>query len=252
MDDYFYSLRTAAEEAGAPLRMACLLLTGQLPPAVQSHIKEWINGREEVTRATAREFIILLVRRVLTEKGISLDLGYRSMNRVMVADNSHEKSLAPKTAPLFEGEPKSPQNQLPPGPTRHTEVNVVRGMQRERMGRPRYRAGFSRGGQARSFSCYFCGEPNHIQRNCPKQFCQKCGKQGHNRRDYYSKRQVLTLDTSEGTQTNHSGAVIEISLNGCEKWALLDSGANPSIVDAQSLRSIWDNYATNPSRVYGV
>ena len=97
-----------------------------------------------------------------------------------------------------------------------------------------------------------CGEPNHIQRNCPKQFCQEYGKQGHNRRECYSKRQVLTLDTSEGTQTNHSEAVIEISLNRCDKWALLDSGANPSIVDAQSLRSIWANYATNPSRVYGV
>ena len=116
VDDYFYSLRTAAEEAGTPLRMACLLLTGQLPPAVQSHMKEWVNGREEVTRATAREFIVL-VRRVLTEKGISLDLGYRSMNRVMVADHSHEKPLAPNTAPLFEGEPESPQNLLPPGPT---------------------------------------------------------------------------------------------------------------------------------------
>ena len=46
--------------------------------------------------------------------------------------------------------------------------------------------------------------------------------------------------------------MIEISLNGSEKWALLDSGANPSIVDSQSLRSIRTHYATKPSRVYGV
>ena len=48
-------------------------------------------------------------------------------------------------------------------------------------------------------------------------------EQGHNRRDCDSKRKVLTLDTSR----DYSGAVIEISLNGSEKWALLDSGANP-------------------------
>ena len=64
----FYSLRMAAEETGVSLRMTCLLLTGLLQPAVQSHMKEWVNGREEVARATAREFIVL-VRRVLTEKG---------------------------------------------------------------------------------------------------------------------------------------------------------------------------------------
>ena len=63
-----YPLWTAAEETGVSLRMTCLLLTGQLPPAVQSHMKEWVNGREEVTRATTREFVVLL-RRVLTEKG---------------------------------------------------------------------------------------------------------------------------------------------------------------------------------------
>ena len=68
MDDYFYPLRTAVEETGVSLCMTCLLVTGQLQPAVQSHMKEWINGREEVTKATAREFIVL-VRRVLTEKG---------------------------------------------------------------------------------------------------------------------------------------------------------------------------------------
>ena len=86
--------------------MACLLLTGQLPPAVQSHMKEWVNRREEVTRATAREFIVS-VRRVLTEKGINLDLGYRNINRVMVTEHVHEKPLAPHSVPLLGGDPGS-------------------------------------------------------------------------------------------------------------------------------------------------
>ena len=108
-------MKTPAEEAGAPLLMACLLLIGQLLPAVQRHMKEWVNGREEFTKATAREFIVL-VRRVLTEKGINLNLGYRNINRVMVAEHIHKKPLAPDTASLFEREQGSAQNQSPPVP----------------------------------------------------------------------------------------------------------------------------------------
>ena len=58
----------------------------------------------------------------------------------------------------------------------------------------------------------------------------------------------MILDTSR----DYSGAVLEISLNGSEKWALLNSGANPSVVDSQSLRSIRAHYGTNPGRVYEV
>ena len=76
-------------------------------------MKEWVNGREEVTKATAREFIVL-VRKVLTEKGMNLDLGYRNINRVMVANHIHEKHSAPDSAQLCEGELEFPQNQSAP------------------------------------------------------------------------------------------------------------------------------------------
>ena len=66
-------------------------------------MKEWVNRREEVTRATAREFIVS-VRRVLTEKGINLDLGYRDINRVMVTEHVHESPLAPHSVPHLGGD----------------------------------------------------------------------------------------------------------------------------------------------------
>ena len=74
-----------------------------------------------------------------------------------MTEHIHDKPLSPYTAPLFEGEPGFPQNQSPPVPTPHNEVNVVRGMQRSRMGISRSRSGFSREYQSgtRSFSCYF-------------------------------------------------------------------------------------------------
>ena len=46
--------------------------------------------------------------------------------------------------------------------------------------------------------------------------------------------------------------MVKISLNGNTKWALLDSGANPSIVYSKSLQSIGASYFPSPSRVFGV
>ena len=57
IDDYFYELRTAAEEVGAPLRMVCLLLTGQLPMGVHGKMKEWIADKEDINRAVARDLL---------------------------------------------------------------------------------------------------------------------------------------------------------------------------------------------------
>ena len=105
-------------------------------------MKEWINGREEVTRATTRDSSF--GTEGIDREGINLDLGYHNINLVTVTEHIHDKSLSPDTAPLFEGEPGFPQNQSPPVPTPHNEVNVVRGMQRSRMGISRSRSGFSR------------------------------------------------------------------------------------------------------------
>ena len=89
MDDYFYPLRTVAEETGVSLRMTCLLLTGQLQPAVQSHMKEWVNWREEVTRGYRKR-----VHRFGTEgidrEGINLDLGY-SQHKSSYGDRTHSR-----------------------------------------------------------------------------------------------------------------------------------------------------------------
>ena len=128
-----------------------------------------------------------------------------------MTEHIHDKPLSPDTAPLFEGEPGFPQNQSPPVPTPHNVVNVIRGMQRSRMGISMSRTHFPRSTQSgtRSFSCYFCGDEPHP---AEIQFYQGCGKQGHNRLDSNSKRKVLTLDTSR----DYSGAVIEISLNRSE------------------------------------
>ena len=66
----------------------------------------------------------------------------------------------------------------------------------------------------------------------------------------------MCLDTDAvsnvGGWPEQSGAVVEVRLNGHSKLALLDSGANPSIVDFKSLQKIGREYTKCPSRVYGV
>ena len=84
IDDYFYELIAAAQDAVAPMPIACLVLTSQVLPAVQNSLKEWIAARDEVTKPLAREFIIL-VHKTLTERGIPLDHGHRDLNRLLEA-----------------------------------------------------------------------------------------------------------------------------------------------------------------------
>ena len=110
--DYFYELRSAAQEAQAPLRMACLALTSQLPPAVQNILKDWIATQDEITKPIARDFIVV-VRKRLTEKGIPLDRGNRDLNPLLeVRSEECEKRPIPERVGIDhqeEGKHRDPQ-----------------------------------------------------------------------------------------------------------------------------------------------
>ena len=83
---------------------------------------------------------------------------------------------------------------------------------------------------SRKLGCFVCGIQGHFARSCPDQFCQQCGKRGHHRRDCKTGNRVLLADTSSGRATE-SGVVVRITLNGVPIVTMLDSGAQPSIVD---------------------
>ena len=67
-------------------------------------------------------------------------------------------------------------------------------------------------------------------------------KEGHNRRDCYSKREVLSIDQGE----------LRIKLNNLENVVMLDSGAQPSIIDYETLSKLHIGYRVCPSRAHGV
>ena len=257
IDDYFYELRTAAEEAGAPLRMVCLLLTGQLPMGVLGKMKEWIADKEDINRAVARDFIVA-VRRALAEKGIPLDRGHRDLNRLMtVSTDPTPQDMNLKHDPRV-NEDSHPRKyrSTTKSPDRLEDAEIVNTIQYPRRGKQYSSKGAYSGSKERFErpSCYNCGDTNHFQRKCPKQYCKYCGKQGHNRFDCRSKRQVLSLDTDGELYPGQgpSGAVINIKLNNHNQRALLDSGAEPSIIDIESLKAMGTGYSRSQSRVYGV
>ena len=104
--------------------------------------------------------------------------------------------------------------------------------------------------KGRPQACFLCGDTRHFQRRCPRQFGQHCGRRGHDRRDCYSTtgsndRSPKHYEASRND--TQSGVVIRVGLNRYSSQVLLDSGAQPSIVDVQLLKAIGLDY--NPEEV---
>ena len=263
IDDY-YELAGATQVAEAPLRMACLVLVSQLPSAVQSSLKEWVAAHNEVTKPLARDFVVL-VRKLLTEKGIPLDRGNRDLSRLLEVRSSKDEDLVERDRVVsHHSQAEKPRVERSPG---HVEVETdnqfdeVNTIKRQYRGRGR---GIPRGAyshhtsksRGKAQACFICGDTSHFQRRCPHQFCQHFGKQGHGRRDCFSYQPVQAVEPAElqldsGSEVP-SGVVIRVCLNGYTTQALLDSGAQPSIVDVRSLNNMGLAYRCRRGKVHGV
>ena len=102
-------------------------------------------------------------------------------------------------------------------------------------------------------ACFECRSTEHFQRACPNQYCQSCGKKGHDRRDCYSKRHVFSVGHGFGSsQYNESGVMVSLQLNGIQTTVMLDSGAQPSIIDTVSLEKLGVDCQARPGRVHAV
>ena len=105
----------------------------------------------------------------------------------------------------------------------------------------------------RKSECFICGNQGHFARSCPEQFCQLCGKRGHGRRHCKNKNRVLLADIrNEHLHDSESRVVVRISLNDTPIIAMLDSGAQPSIVGKGTLSFLKVSYLCYAETVHGV
>ena len=229
---------------------------------MQGLINDWLRAKEEVTKTIARDFINQ-VRKVLVEKSIPLDKGNRDFGRIcgvqeeVHLDNNREK--ADKRTSLLDCNYNT--DCLTDQGTSSEDVNFVR--QWKRSSKPTgsiqsRKNTWDPKSQTRRLAYFVCGSTQHFQRTCPSQYCQSCGKKGHDRKDCYSKKPIYSIN-SRSTQKpnsrgwhNESSVLIEVKLNGISCKALINSGAQPSIIDARSLESIGKGYQYSPNRVHGV
>ena len=265
IDDYFYELRTTATHAQAPNKIVCTILIAQLPTNVQVPVKEWLTTREEIDSRQERDFI-RLVRQTLTDKGVALDKGNRDFARIcMLQDESvlsQERREATSTSSKDCVHTQSSHSH--PVDSSHDsnseqvndKVNSVRYQSRRKRNRIQQQESNGRTYSTwttRKSACYVCGVHGHFARSCPEQFCQLCGKRGHDKRDCRTKNRVLLAEFANSSlHTNELGVVSRIYLNGTPLIAMLDSGAQPNIVDKETLTSLGAKYVSYPGQVNGV
>ena len=150
--------------------MACLVLTSQLPPAVQNPLKDWIATQDEITKPIACDFIIK-VRKVLTEKGIPLDRGNRDLDRLLeLRSGECEKRTTPGSVENDHKEEGKHRNPKEYGNTAHRDDTLGEGVNAisrrnysSGLSRPSYSAGRGTKSQGKQLACYVCGDTRHLQ-----------------------------------------------------------------------------------------
>ena len=80
-------------------------------------------------------------------------------------------------------------------------------------------------GRRDSRCCYYCGEPGHIAKWCPKRLADERRQQGKRKKGWPSKRQFVVC-----TQMGASLQYLTICVNGVETQALIDSGTQTSVI----------------------
>ena len=247
IDDFFYLLKYSVERANAPLRMACLILIGQLHPNVQNSMKEWLSTKDEIGKPEAREFI-KRVRLVLVEKGLPLDHGNRDFKRageIKTKEVSQSNSLVGGNQ--IQTNVKGGDGQMDEYTDtgrryRYTdpEVKVVHHSTRSSKERFQPRERYpSNAGISRKGSCFTCGSLVHLSKTFQRKYCQRCGKEGRDRCDCYARVYITSQPLYErGGWANEAGVVILDNMANRATLDMQDSGAQPSVIDTSTLQSL--------------
>ena len=249
VDDFFYRMQDLAREARPSTSMACNIFVSQFPLSIQPSLREWLDVREEVGTKEARELIVK-VKTALVEKNIPLDYGYRELGKIAV--------LQREEAPKVRVEP-APEREIPQDESKCPAVYITTS------GRP---GGASRGqgygqGRSRPFErrtsgryqqrgrCFICGSNQHFMSQCPERYCPKCGEKGHETRNCPNTKGYRGVFQTVSRQEGIKDTAVVVPMNQPID-VMIDTGANPSVVDKRTIQAMHIPYETKEDRVYGL
>ena len=83
VDDFFYRLKDLSSEANTNLRVACSMFISQMPNSMQTTLLEWLDRQEDMRTGEGRALLVK-VKKILAEKDIPSDHGYRELERIAI------------------------------------------------------------------------------------------------------------------------------------------------------------------------
>ena len=102
--------------------------------------------------------------------------------------------------------------------------------------------------------CFICDSDRHFMAQCPERHCAKCGERGHEVRycpHTQSRREVFQA-TTQHSVVHETAVVVPVKWNGKPINVMMDTGADPSVVDRGTVQKMNIPYSTKYSQVYGL
>ena len=100
--------------------------------------------------------------------------------------------------------------------------------------------------------CYICGSDRHLIARCPQKRCPRCGDKGHGLPECNDHKKNVLYTGGGVKDYPETAVVIQVRFNGNPIHVMLDTGAQPSVIDKATLETMNIPYYTKQDKVYGV
>ena len=245
-------MKDLVQEAKAPNTFSYNIFVSQLPISVQRPLRDWLDAQGEVGTKEARKLLIK-VKSALVQKEIPMDFGYRELGRIALLEQENGPVDPVKPESKYQNEVTNDQDTV-----YVTAKEEYRGATSYRgYGRGRGKAGRSySGNQLRNpkNTRYICNSDRHFMARRPDRHCPKCGEKGHPVWDCHytgTGRKVLNATTRHAVVRN-AAVMIPVKWDNKAINVLIETGADPSVVDRDTFERMGISYTAKEDRVYGL
>ena len=252
VDDFFNRMKDLALEAKTTMTLACSIFVSQLPLNLQPPLREWLEGHGEIQTKEARELLVK-VKTTLVEKNVPLDFGYREVGRIAVVHQEKEPGDAEEPTSIEGGRATEASDTRASVYVTSKETYKDAPRSKGAMGR---RDGPTRKYPASQFPkkgrCFIYDSDRHFMAQCPER--AKCGERGHELRycPHTRSRRGVFQATTQHSVVHETAVVVSVKWNGIPINVMMETGADPSVVDRCTVQKMNILYSTKYSQVYGL